>query len=64
MNIMQWFCSHQMVSHAKEKYEYTTKELVEGTEHWHHPIIQDITYSNITEVLICKECGKIEIIKY
>lgn len=57
-------CNHQWKSHAIKEYSHTEKEIVDDTELWNEPVIQEITYSETKEVLICTVCGKIKIITY
>jgi hypothetical protein len=58
------FCGHQWVVHSKEVYEYISKEIVPGTNHWYKPILQEQEFKDTIEILICKECGKIKKIEY
>lgn len=58
------FCCHDWVVHSKKEYEWTEKELIPETRHWVYPEWRIKTYSETTEVLICKKCGKIRIITY
>lgn len=58
------FCKHEWTTHAKEKYEWTEKTIVKGTEHWLCPKFENIEYSETIEILICKKCSKIKKIKY
>ena len=58
------FCSHKWQTHAKQKYTRTTKEVVEGSEYWYQPMVQNKVTDTTNEILICTECGKIKKIEY
>lgn len=58
------FCKHEWKSHVKETYNWSTTELVKGTEHYFHPKLDVIENSETVEVLICQKCGKIHKITY
>ncbi len=58
------FCLHDWKTHVKEKYNWPEQRIVPGTEDWWIPVIEKEEYSSVTEVLICKHCGKIKTIKY
>jgi hypothetical protein len=58
------FCKHEWYSHAKETHEWDEIETIPETRFWLNPEFQTISYSETTEVLICKKCGKIKIITY
>jgi hypothetical protein len=57
-------CNHKWVSHAKKEYTTIEKEIVDETENWNEPVIQEVSYSETREILICTECGKIKKIIY
>lgn len=62
--IKKLFCMHQWKTHAKETYEWTEKEVVEGTMLWPQPLIQDKSYQDTVEILICEKCGDVKKLSY
>jgi hypothetical protein len=54
------FCRHKWEVHSKKESEH--KEIIRGTECWFVPQLEII--KDITEIFICSNCGKIEIIEY
>lgn len=58
------FCGHDWKTHIKKEYDWTQKSIVEGTQHWFNPVLQELEYSVTYEILICKKCGKTKKIKY
>jgi len=58
------FCRHDWEVHATKTYEYEQEEIVPGTEYWFNPKTVVNGYEETVEVLICKKCGDIKIIKY
>ncbi len=62
--IRQLFCKHNWETHTRETIEYEEKEIVEGTELWFSPSIVTYPYKDVTEILICKKCGKIKKIEF
>lgn len=62
--LVELFCKHKYLSHAKEEFNYDEIELVKGTEYWPIPIKQTVSYTAFIEILICEKCGKIKKIEY
>jgi len=58
------FCHHDWKTHRKTTQEINRNRVVEGTKDWYKPIFQSTTESKTTEILVCKECGKITKIEY
>lgn len=58
------FCCHKWTVHAKEEYEWDEMRVVKGTESWYYPKLESHTFSEVNEVLVCSECGKIKKITY
>jgi hypothetical protein len=64
MSFLQNFCKHKWKSHNKIVDIHVEKLVNEETVDWEKPIIIDIEYTCVSEVLICDKCGKIEVINY
>jgi len=54
------FCLHKWAVHEEHKREWEEKQILDGTQYWHAPVIMDIKFSSIKQVLICEHCGKIK----
>lgn len=56
--IFSLFCKHKWKGHSKKTTSVSTTEVVSETK------IQEHTYHNTTEILICEKCGKIKRLQY
>ncbi len=57
-------CRHHWEVHDKNEVEWSEKNIVENTFYWFKPLVNISIHREITEVLICKKCGKIKVVKY
>lgn len=62
--LTELFCRHQWKSHCKEKYEWKEVVVVEHTKDWFSPVSKEQDFSIISEILVCKKCGKLKLIEY
>lgn len=58
------FCKHKWKTHNKVKYNWVEKVPLRGTEYYYLPQYQEQKFSEITEILICDNCGKVKKIDY